>query len=618
MAKIQHVFDLIRNFFNPTSDFHRERARKRRASNSFDTDQHTKYRRTQFHRITSDNSDRENYFVSPVCRARSSDYKFQTKRGMETIVLDDDDDDLKKYENNSYPNKSVSKYTSTPQESRKKYEDLAGCLQGNAATNTKKKHEDQDDDITFISELKSPMLKRNEASKLGLHYIQPFSSLLNLNQRIMDDSKNRMKRMSSSNAAHSSGSSNNNSNYSVRPDDKKLYRELLESSSEYSSALNSTFNFDTSGRKGRILKLAMDIPTREKMSTKDTIRKVLGDLENEPVVIKDSDSDSDVVFLNPPSPKPDFKVEPVNSFRKVVDTSQRATSKWLENSVQQHRKVLEDRKKEVEQLQTYADKHKNINKLLRVDLLADKVDRSLRIKEAILPVIELEESIELPELTDAQLKMVQRAFNGDKNEVLTKKFNLNITRRDILTLAGLNWLNDEVINFYMNMIIERGKDSKYPKSFAFNTFFYPKLIRDGAQSLRRWTKRVDLFEHDLICVPIHLGMHWCMAIIDFGNKSIRYYDSMGSKNDKCLEALRNYLDAEHMDKKKSHYDTSEFVLENVSDIPQQMNGSDCGMFSCTFAEFITRNAKITFNQEHMPYFRQKMVVEILTGELLIK
>lgn len=93
---------------------------------------------------------------------------------------------------------------------------------------------------------------------------------------------------------------------------------------------------------------------------------------------------------------------------------------------------------------------------------------------------------------------------------------------------------------------------------------------------------------------------------------------MGSDNDRCLAALKNYLEAEHMDKKKTPYDTSDFTLENVKDIPQQMNGSDCGMFACTFAEFLSRNAKITFSQEHMPYLRRKMVIEILDGELLIQ
>lgn len=51
-------------------------------------------------------------------------------------------------------------------------------------------------------------------------------------------------------------------------------------------------------------------------------------------------------------------------------------------------------------------------------------------------------------------------------------------------------------------------------------------------------------------------------------------------------------------------------------IPQQMNGSDCGMFACKFAEYLSRRARIIFDQEHMPYFRRRMVYEIINAKLL--
>ena len=35
-----------------------------------------------------------------------------------------------------------------------------------------------------------------------------------------------------------------------------------------------------------------------------------------------------------------------------------------------------------------------------------------------------------------------------------------------------------------------------------------------------------------------------------------------------------------MDKKKTPFDISGFQSVIVKDIPQQMNGSDCGMFAC--------------------------------------
>ena len=47
-----------------------------------------------------------------------------------------------------------------------------------------------------------------------------------------------------------------------------------------------------------------------------------------------------------------------------------------------------------------------------------------------------------------------------------------------------------------------------------------------------------------------------------------------------------------------------------------MNGSDCGMFTCKFAEYISRRARFTFNQKDMPYFRRRMVYEIVKNSLM--
>lgn len=47
-----------------------------------------------------------------------------------------------------------------------------------------------------------------------------------------------------------------------------------------------------------------------------------------------------------------------------------------------------------------------------------------------------------------------------------------------------------------------------------------------------------------------------------------------------------------------------------------MNGSDCGMFTCKFAEYLSRRAKFTFGQSDMPYFRRRMVYEISKNDLL--
>lgn len=73
-----------------------------------------------------------------------------------------------------------------------------------------------------------------------------------------------------------------------------------------------------------------------------------------------------------------------------------------------------------------------------------------------------------------------------------------------------------------------------------------------------------------------------MAVINFVNKCISYYDSMGSSNDKCLMVLKQYLIDEHSEKKRCCLDLSHWSYKNVINIPQQTNGSDCGVFSCIY------------------------------------
>ncbi|XP_069614768.1 sentrin-specific protease 1 isoform X3 [Ranitomeya imitator] len=175
-----------------------------------------------------------------------------------------------------------------------------------------------------------------------------------------------------------------------------------------------------------------------------------------------------------------------------------------------------------------------------------------------------------------------------------------------------------VINFYMNLLMERSKRKGLPKVHAFNTFFFPKLKCAGFQAVKRWTKKVDVFAADVLLVPVHLGVHWCLAVVDFRRKTVTYYDSMGGLNNEACRILLQYLKQESQDKKGISFDTNGWNLSSKTsdEIPQQMNGSDCGMFACKYADYITKDKSITFTQNHMPYFRKRMVYEIIHQKLL--
>ena len=221
-------------------------------------------------------------------------------------------------------------------------------------------------------------------------------------------------------------------------------------------------------------------------------------------------------------------------------------------------------------------------------------------------------------LTANQTMIVNRAFSaGPADEILSESFNIQIKRRDIATLSGMEWLNDEIINFYFNLIADRSrKQPNLPKVHVFNTFFYPTLLKNGYSRVRRWTKKVNIFNMDLVLLPIHLGIHWCLATIDFRAKCICYFDSMKASNTKCLRLLAQYLPQESQDKLKKSFSMDGWRYESLQDIPEQMNGSDCGVFACQYAEYTSRDARIDFTQEQMPYFRERMVYEIVSKELL--
>ena len=61
--------------------------------------------------------------------------------------------------------------------------------------------------------------------------------------------------------------------------------------------------------------------------------------------------------------------------------------------------------------------------------------------------------------------------SGPLEEILSSRFKLQVTWRDIQTLENGQWLNDEVINFYMNLLVERNENQGYPALYVFSTFF---------------------------------------------------------------------------------------------------------------------------------------------------
>ncbi|CAL9112486.1 unnamed protein product [Musa acuminata var. zebrina] len=227
-------------------------------------------------------------------------------------------------------------------------------------------------------------------------------------------------------------------------------------------------------------------------------------------------------------------------------------------------------------------------------------------------------------LTDEEEEDVYRALNGtNSREVLVvhEPSNIEITREVLRCLSRNAWLNDEVINLYLELLKEREKrePKKFLKCHFFNTFFFKKLTSGSNgydyKAVRRWTTQkklgYKLVECDKIFVPIHREVHWCLAIIDVKKKKFQYLDSLGGIDTTVLQVLARYFMDEAKDKSENQVDALSWDLEAVRDLPLQKNGWDCGMFMLKYADFYSRDLSLCFNQGNMPYFRMRTAKEIL-------
>ncbi|XP_057430352.1 ubiquitin-like-specific protease ESD4 [Lotus japonicus] len=302
-----------------------------------------------------------------------------------------------------------------------------------------------------------------------------------------------------------------------------------------------------------------------------------------------------------------------NSLKVVVSGGKVWGSEIDFSSVQAYKKLIES-----------ADRRDDRLKRLEFEITLNEKRREtfnlLRPKKELVEVVPKEPFVPL---TKEEENEVARAFYTNRKKILIshENSNIEISGEKFQCLGPAAWLNDEVINLYLELLKEREQrePQKYLKCHFFNTFFYKKLIggRNGYdfKSVRRWTTQrklgYGLLECDKIFVPIHREIHWCLAVINKKDKKFQYLDSLKGRDSHVLNVLAKYFVDEVKDKTGKDIDISDWEKEFVEDLPEQKNGYDCGVFMIKYADFYSRGLGLCFKQEHMPYFRVRTAKELL-------
>ncbi|XP_064489857.1 sentrin-specific protease 1-like [Ornithodoros turicata] len=208
-------------------------------------------------------------------------------------------------------------------------------------------------------------------------------------------------------------------------------------------------------------------------------------------------------------------------------------------------------------------------------------------------------------------------LNEEAGRPLSKKAGYNVTVEDIHTVLRHNWLNDVVIDVYMQLITDMAKKKEGASNIhALTTHFFSVLRSTGYKAIEQWTENVDLFSYRLVLVPVHDVDHWSLAVLNIQAKQIDFYDSLGRRNEDCCQILIDFLQREHRRKTGRKLSPDTWGSNSVRNIPTQTNTYDCGAFVCLYAECIGRGIPFEFSSNDLPKLRYRIAYEILQGRLL--
>ena len=219
-------------------------------------------------------------------------------------------------------------------------------------------------------------------------------------------------------------------------------------------------------------------------------------------------------------------------------------------------------------------------------------------------------------LTAKQLQCAFDFINTDK------AFNADeciIYRDSLERLNDKKWLNDELVNLYMKLLNDRAERVSSAthtrlKYYCFNSFI-GQFLFPAYSYPKNWSKNINLTELDFLLVPFNRSSqvdgttnnHWGLCVLNCVKKRFEYYDALGLSGNDRLDALKRYVTED------TEYDFSEWKNFIPSRMPLQKNGYDCGVFMLKYADYITDNLELDFDQADMKYFRLRIANEMKEG-----
>ncbi|GJS19899.1 probable ubiquitin-like-specific protease 2B isoform X1 [Tanacetum coccineum] len=179
-----------------------------------------------------------------------------------------------------------------------------------------------------------------------------------------------------------------------------------------------------------------------------------------------------------------------------------------------------------------------------------------------------------------------------------------ISKRDFQLLQPEKFINDTIVDFY----VEKLADFDENRSQSIDA-------KGAFQRVRKWTKKLNIFQMDYIFIPVNFRLHWSLIVIchpgevvNFADDELEsslkvpcilHLDSIKGSHRGLENCIRCYLWEEW---KERNNDTAEDRFTKFKNLrflrveaPQQQNSYDCALFMLHYMELFVKQAPIYFS-----------------------
>jgi hypothetical protein len=200
-----------------------------------------------------------------------------------------------------------------------------------------------------------------------------------------------------------------------------------------------------------------------------------------------------------------------------------------------------------------------------------------------------------------QVTALRKVFQRKDDLVIFKHDKDTFRPSDLESLRGTKWLNDKVVNTYLQRHSER---APLKNCIVLDSVWFDRMVAgsEGGSVVARVTQALGRFRPGtgLLMVPVNVNkIHWVLLWADFSSKKIVWADSMNS-NGTLTTGEKQMVDAFEVFLSRVTGDVRRWtrkILKAWVDIPGQNNTYDCGIFVIRLGKAILDECDLDAREE---------------------